>query len=195
MSRSQFAILAVVTATAGLIGGAISPYLSVGGRVVAQDRALPIMKDPKPSKGKVFRAKSFILVDDDGKKLAELGSETEHDMGQRAMLKLFDGSGKDRVVIFAADKATGIEMLDADGKSRFVLSDNAVGMSSSRCQFLMNDAEGKPRVKFDLSSFGAMTALVSNGAGAGIELVASVFKEKPLFRLLGKGGGQVWEAQ
>lgn len=189
MSKTRFSLVLVVAAISGLIGGAVGPLLTTPQTAMAQD-------NKSRKKRKVVKANKIQLVDDDGKVLAELDSEDDREMGKKVTWSLFDGSGKSRVRLFAADRATGLELADMNGKDRIVLSESSVGAGgSSRIQLILKDAGGAARVKFDLSTFGAMTSLVSNVSGAGIELVASVFKDAPLFRVLGNGGSEVWKAQ
>ncbi len=192
MSKTRFGFVLAVAAVSGFVGGAVVPWLTTPQSAMAQDS-----QSKKKKKKKVVKANKFQLIDTDGTVLAELSSGDDREMGKKVTLSLFDGSGKSRVRLFAADRATGLEFSDNNGKDRIVLSENSVGSArgGSRIQLLLKDGGGAPRVKFDLSTFGAMTALISNSSGAGIELVASVFKDVPLFRVVRRGGSEVWKAE
>ena len=193
MTRMQFAWTLVVAGMAGLVGGAVSPWIMGTKPAVAQDR--DFVMAPDKQKGKVIKAKEFRLIGEGGKTLAKLKATDDREMGSKVTLSMYDGSGKERVALFAADRASGVELRDAGATNRIVLSESSVGAQASRGQLNSNGGKGKPRVKFDLSVFGAMTALVTNASGAGMELVASVFKDAPFFRLVGRGGSQVWLAK
>lgn len=193
MTRAQFGLVLAVAAITGLIGGAAGPWLLTPPAAHAQDNGSSGKK--KKKKSNIVKAKEFRLIDDDGNVLARLGSKDDREMGRKVSWTLYDSKGQERVVLFASDRATGLDLRDANGKSRLVLSQNSVGSGgSSRCMFLLNDNDGKSRVKFDLATMGAMTAACTNTNGSGWQLISSVFKAQPLFRLVGNGGGQVWAA-
>ncbi|MCZ6698967.1 MAG: hypothetical protein O7F76_06545 [Planctomycetota bacterium] len=191
MSKTRFGFVLAVAAVSGFVGGAVVPWLTTPQSAMAQDS-----QSKKKKKKKIVKAHKIQLIDNDGTVLAELSSGDDREMGKKVTLSLFDRSGKSRVRLFAADRATGLEFSDSSGNDRIVLSENSVGAGgSSRIQLLLKDSGGASRVKFDLSTFGAMTALIVNSSGAGIELVASVFKEVPLFRVVRRGGSEVWKAE
>jgi hypothetical protein len=189
-----------VAAVFGLIGGAAVNMIGLNTAAFAQESGkAKTTKDKKPpaaddSKGKIITAREIRLAGDDGKVVARLKTSTHKEAGEQVMLVLSDTAGKERVRLFAAEKASGLDLCDESGKARIQFGQSSVGAPGSRCSMSMNDGEGQPKVEFDLTAMGALNCKITNNNGSGAQLFASVFKEKPMFQLVGNGGGEVWKA-
>lgn len=200
MTKGQFILTLTVAAVFGLIGGASVNVLGINGVASAQDTAKPkSAKEKKPAasadgKDKIVTAKEFRLVGEGGKVVAKLATGKHREAGDHVTLTLSDVNGKDRVRVYAAEKGTGLDLCDEEGKSRVVLLQNSVGAQGSKCAFQILDADGQIRIGADLSAFGALTCKALNGNGSGAQLFASVFKEAPFFQLVGNGGSEVFKA-
>ena len=91
MSKTRFGFVLAVAAVSGFVGGAVAPWLTTPQSAMAQDG-----QSKKKKRKRVVKANKIQLVDDDGKVLAELGSEDDREMGKKVTWSLFDGSGNCR---------------------------------------------------------------------------------------------------
>lgn len=107
MSSRQIRMNLVVSAVAGLFGGALSVLLFTGPLVRAQDDSLPGL----------LRAKEFQLVDAKGQARAMLTFSANGE----PYLSMSDQHGQDVLWLGLSDD-TGLAVRDVDGKTRLVLS-------------------------------------------------------------------------
>jgi hypothetical protein len=115
MSRGQFAVLLVVVAIAGLVGGALSERVR-GRPAYAQEGV-----------AEVVEAREFRVVGEDGKMRIQLAV----DPAGGPMLHLLDRRGSSRIVLSVPegdDTPPGIILLGEDSKVRLLLSVGTMAM-------------------------------------------------------------------
>ena len=104
MNRKQYVLTVALSMLTGLLGGLVSSWLFVGTPVFAQ----------KTEVADIIRARSFELVDKDGKLRAGLGLS---DYGGPSLF-LYDKNGKNRAGLGLADGVPILMIRDKDGKTR-----------------------------------------------------------------------------
>jgi len=84
MDKKQYTLTVVLSMLTGLVGGVASSWLFMGTPVFAQ----------KPEVAGVIRARSFVVVDENGKTRAEFGLMSSAKLTGAPVLSLLDKEGK-----------------------------------------------------------------------------------------------------
>jgi hypothetical protein len=132
MTKRQFFVALVVLFVGGVIGGAFNAWLMPGGPAWAQGSAATV---------KEVRAERFALVDASGRGRASL----EIVEGGDSALRLFDESGKSRMILRMEHGQPQIGLMDEAGVRRAELSLGTVPMSDGRPSLWFTDAAGNSR--------------------------------------------------
>jgi len=117
IGRTQFAVVLLVVAASGFLGGAVSDRLKGRPAYAQEGAAAP----------KVVEAQEFRVVDEHGNGRASLQVSAEGD----AVLQLANEDGKVRAaVLAAADGSSGVGLYDGDGNARLGLFVDPDGLAA-----------------------------------------------------------------
>jgi len=125
MNKKQYVLTVALAVVAGLLGGVVSSFLFMGTPVFAQKTEIP----------EVIRAKSFEVVDKDGKRRAALGMV----FGEPS-LALFDKNDKRRALLSLLDGEPGLYLYDKNEQPRA-----ALGMDGGEPGLWLKDKNNKLR--------------------------------------------------
>jgi hypothetical protein len=178
MTARQFRILVALTVVAGFLGGGASNLLFRGAPAAAQPATAQVQDE--------VRARSFVLVDDNGKKRARLGVK-EGD----AAFALFDAEENPRIMLLTG-AATGSQLTIGDAAGKFqanlsVSADNAAAL-------LLNDPAEKQRVGLLVTPEGASGVQFSDEAGKQRAFLGADTDGSPSAQLSDAAGKTLWKA-
>jgi hypothetical protein len=142
MGRAQFAVVLVVVAVGGLVGGALSDRL----------KGRPVYAQEGGAAGKVVETQEFRIVDAEGRTRAVVGLDADGISG----LTLIDAAGQVRCSLgYLAGGTSALALTDTEGKVRAY-----VGL----------EANGSPRLTFsDDAGLGRLALGVDRGlSGLGV---------------------------
>ena len=196
MTRKQYYVALAVLAVTGLVGGGLVSCLTPAKVVSAQKEVADVVT-----------AREFRVVDEDGKKRAELVAK-----GGLPRLTLYDAAGQDRVSLIAINRGASLKFCDAKGTLRAALSAFTVGSglnfydaagelsailgataTGSSLNFF--GAEGEARVSLAADKGSPLyPGLALNDAAGNTRALFTLVEGNPGIALWGEAGSVIWEA-
>ena len=208
MTARQFRTLVVLTVIAGFLGGAASDLLF---------RGVPVLAQEALDSQAVVKARSFQVVDDQGKVQAQFGMLPGKDVGGSdgsfvPSLALYDADSRPRSVFYlAADGSPDLVLLDSTGEPRVSLglaADGSPGLalldSTGELRaglavlddygpsLALLDSAGEPRVSLGLVADGNPGLTLRDSAGKLRAGLAVLDDYGPSLTLLDSAGKLLW---
>jgi hypothetical protein len=183
MTRRQFFVALVVLFVGGVLGGALSTWLTPGGAAWAQNSLPPAY--PMAAVPSEVRAERFALVDATGRGRAALEIVEEGD----AAFRIFDERGKPRIVVRMQYDQPQILLLDEAGVQRVNLG---LGWDEPGPGLTLSDSSGRGQI--ELCSLDGYPMFWLSRDGHGGAMLDIPHDGTPEFTINTEDGDVLWRA-